>query len=68
MDRPRALHCLGSLSPFSEKSVGVGIVEWMAITAVLGWVVVRAIDSGQLTSAIVVGGAFALEAASNGVL
>ena len=35
---------------------------------ILGTAVVLTIDSGQLTSAIVVGGTFALEAANNGVL
>lgn len=43
-----------------DKRRHVAIVEWASMAAILGRAVIRALDSGQLTSAVFVGGAFAV--------
>lgn len=43
-----------------DRKRNVSVLEWISMVAILGRAAVRAVDSGHITSAVVVGGVFAL--------
>jgi hypothetical protein len=43
-----------------DKQSHVALIEWVSMAAILGRAIIRTIDSGHLTTAVVVGGAFAI--------